>query len=46
MKTPWSDLLQYGAGIAVIIVILFASILLLAVVGVAVVLTKIMWYIK
>lgn len=46
MKTPWSDLLQYGAGIAVIVVLLAAGLILFAVVGFAVLLAKLSVFIK
>ncbi len=46
MKTPWSNLLQYGAGIAVIVVLLAAGLILLTVVGLAVVLAKLSVFIK
>lgn len=46
MRTPWSKLLQYGAGIATIAVICASAIILLAVVGLAVVLTKMSEFIK
>jgi hypothetical protein len=40
MKTPWSKLLQYGAGFATIVVLCIAGIILMSVVGVGVLLTK------
>jgi hypothetical protein len=46
MKTPWSNLLQYGTATATIIVLSICGIALLATVGVAVVLSKILVFIK
>lgn len=46
MKTPWSDLLQYGAGIAVIVVMLAAGLIFFAVLGVAIILAKLAVFIK
>lgn len=46
MKTPWSSLLQYGVGIAAVIVIAFAAIGLMIVVGVAVLLAKVAVFVK
>lgn len=46
MKTPWSKLLQYGAGIAVIVVMLAAGLVFFAVVGIAVILAKLAVFIK
>lgn len=46
MKTPWSDLLQYGAGIAVFVVLLAAGLVFFAVVGIAVILAKLAVFIK
>jgi len=46
MKTPWSTLLQYGTGIATILVLTIAGIALLLVVGAAVLITKAMVFIE
>jgi hypothetical protein len=46
MKTPWSNLLQYGAGLAVIVVMLAAGLIMFAVVGLAVALAKLSVFIK
>ena len=46
MKLPWSNLVQYGLGMAVIIMMVICGIVLLAVVGVAVAFTKISFLIK
>ena len=46
MKTPWSSLIQYGVGIATIVVMAICGIILLAVVGVAIALTKLSIFIK
>lgn len=42
MKTPWSSLLQYGTAIATLIVMSIAGIIFLAVVGVAILITKVL----
>ena len=42
MKTPWSNLLQYGTGIAVLIVITISILGLLLAVSIAVLLSKIL----
>ena len=46
MKTPWHKLLQYGTALAAVTVILLAGVILLAVVGAAIVLSKILVFIK
>ena len=46
MKTPWSDLLEYGAGIATVVVLGVAGLLLFVLIGVAVLAAKLMDFIK
>lgn len=46
MKMPWSSLLQYGTAFAAFIVMTIAGIIFLAVVAVAIVLTKLSVFIK
>ena len=46
MKTPWSNLIQYGIGVATIIVISLSAICLLLVVGAAAVISKLLVFIK
>ena len=46
MKTPWSKLLQYGTGVAALIVIAVAGIVMMATVAIAIVLTKILVIIR
>jgi hypothetical protein len=46
MKTPWNKLLQYGTGIAAIIVMAIAGMIMMAAVAIAVVATKISLFIK
>ena len=46
MKTPWSDLLQYGVSIAVIVVMLAAGLIFFTVLGVAIMLAKLAVFIK
>lgn len=46
MKTPWSKLLQYGTGVAAIIVLAVAGIIMMATVALAIALTKISLFIK
>jgi len=40
MKTPWSNLLQYGAGFATIVVLCIAGIIMMTVVAIGVLLVK------
>ena len=46
MKTPWSNLIQYGVGTATVIVLAVGGIIMLLIVGLAVVLAKISVFIK
>ena len=46
MKTPWSDLLEYGAGIATVVVLGVAGLMLFVIIGVAVLAAKLMDFIK
>jgi len=46
MKTPWSNLLQYGVGTAAMIVIIAGGIIMLTIVGIAVLISKIGVFIK
>jgi len=46
MKTPWSNLLQYGVGIATMAVIIAGGLIMLTVVGLAVVISKVLVFIK
>ena len=46
MKTPWSSLLQYGTGFAVITVLLGAGLILFVAIGLAVILAKLAVFIK
>jgi hypothetical protein len=46
MKTPWSNLLQYGIGVTTVIVLAIGGIIMLSIVGLAVVLSKISVLIK
>jgi hypothetical protein len=46
MKTPWSDLLQYGVVLATIVVLLIAGIIVFSFFGVAVFLGKLWMLIK
>jgi hypothetical protein len=46
MKTPWSNLLQYGIATTTVIVLAIGGIIMLSVVGIAVVLSKISVFIK
>ena len=46
MKTPWSNLLQYGVGTAAMIVIIIGGLIMLAVVGMAVLVTKFLVFIR
>jgi len=46
MKTPWGKLLQYGTGIAAVLVLAIAGLIMMATVGLAVVATKISVFIK
>lgn len=46
MKTPWSNLLQYGTGIAVMIVTILSALGLLLVVALAVIVSKILVIIR
>jgi len=46
MKTPWSNLVQYGVGLAVLLVMAVGGIIMLSIVGIAVVISKILVFIK
>lgn len=46
MKTPWSSLLQYGTGFAVITVLLVAGLILFVAVGLGILLAKMAVFIK
>ena len=46
MKTPWSNLLQYGVALAAMIVIVIAGFFLMIVIGVAVLISKFLVFIK
>ena len=46
MKTPWSDLIDYGVGVAAIAVMLITGLLLFGVLGTAVLLAKLFAFIR
>lgn len=46
MKTPWSNLIQYGVGVATIAVMAICGIILLLTVGVAIAIVKVSVFIK
>lgn len=46
MKTPWSDLLKYGVTVTTVAVIAIGAVCLLAVLGVAVLVTKALVYMR
>lgn len=46
MKTPWSQLIDYGVGVAAVTVMLIAGILLFGILGTAVMLAKLFAFIR
>jgi len=46
MKTPWRSLMQYGVGLAAMLVIILGGLIMLTVVGIAVVLAKLAVFMK
>ena len=46
MKTPWSDLVKYGVATATLLVVAFAGLIALSVIGIVVALTKFVAFIK
>ena len=46
MKTPWSDLIEYGVGVAAIIVMLITGIALFGILGTVVMLVKLFTFIR
>jgi hypothetical protein len=46
MKTPWSDLLKYGIGTATFIVMAICGIIMLAAIGLVILITKVLVFIK
>ena len=46
MKTPWSNLLQYGTAVAAVVVLAVAGIIMMATVALAVLLAKLSVFIK